>query len=495
MSDSATRSKRILWLPGISLAVLSVVFGLLFSPGIARAAATGADFMIVWQSGCSAPPAEAVAAMEYAAGIWGAALASPVPIEVSACWTSSLPCDGIACGDSAAQLRNFSAAPMADTYYPVALASALAGIDLTPGQPDINVWFDAAQNWSFITSGEPGAGIDFVSVAMHEIAHGLGFTGNLYESYNVGFCGNGPYSWYPCPMVYDRFLVDSQGIALLSYLPLDSFALGTRLKSDSNFGGPNTLTRAGAARLYTPPIWEQGASLSHLDPGTFSSPNTLMLPSYQGGVRAPGPVVMAILQDMGWSPAGSEPNLTSSGPAAVAVGSEAALQTHLTWSNYTGQPVEYTWATADQAPITHAGGGSDDSAALRWDTSGFKMVTITATGQDLAVSATRSVLVFSLTANGPTRGIPGRAYTFQATLFPDTALPVTYQWQATGQPTITRPDLGASDTLPMTWSLPGVKTITVTASIGAASTQATYTFQVTGNVLYLPSVTRPVPSQ
>ena len=84
-----------------------------------------------------------------------------------------------------------------------------------PASVDIDVSFSASENWSFVTSGAPGAGTDFVSVALHEIAHGLGFAGNMYESYNVGFCGDGPYgALYPCPTIYDRFIVDQSGIPL-----------------------------------------------------------------------------------------------------------------------------------------------------------------------------------------------------------------------------------------------------------------------------------------
>ena len=183
---------------------------------------------------------------------------------------------------------------------------------------DIEMWFDASQSWSFVTSLPPGPGIDFVSVALHEIAHGLGFTGWMYESYNVGFCGNGPLSWYPCPTVYDRFAVDSAGVALLSYLDTNPLTLGAKLKSDALFGGPNTIARnTTAARLYTPATWSQGNSLSHLDPGVFGGgANTLMLPTYQNGVRHPGAVTLGMLQDLGWSLSDGSANLTAYWPTA-----------------------------------------------------------------------------------------------------------------------------------------------------------------------------------
>ena len=95
----------------------------------------------------------------------------------------------------------------------------------------------------------------------------------MYESYNIGFCGNGPYYWYLCPTVYDRFVVDSLDVPLLDYLNSSPPTLGTRLKSDASFGGPNTRTQNGAAaRLNTPATFEQGVSLSHLDRRLFPAP-------------------------------------------------------------------------------------------------------------------------------------------------------------------------------------------------------------------------------
>ena len=101
-----------------------------FVGGLPTLGAAGATFNISWQTDCATPPVGAVTALEYAAGIWETLISSTVPIEVSACWTATLPCAGIACGDTTALLRNFNQAPLVDTYYPSALANALAGVDL-----------------------------------------------------------------------------------------------------------------------------------------------------------------------------------------------------------------------------------------------------------------------------------------------------------------------------------------------------------------------------
>lgn len=235
-----------------------------------------ATFHVTWVSSCATPPAAAETALTYAAGIWSGLLSSPVTIEVSACWTSAPPCGGIGCGDTTTRVRNAAGATLVDVHYPIALANALAGSDLAPAQSDIAIHFDADVDWSFATDGPPTGSVDFVSVALHEMAHGLGFTGNMYESYNVGFCGDGPYGFlYPCPTPYDWFAVDSDGVRLLEHLQPDPRDLGAKLKSDAQFGGPNAVASlGGAVKLYTPATWQHGSSLSHLDPAVFGSGKT-----------------------------------------------------------------------------------------------------------------------------------------------------------------------------------------------------------------------------
>jgi hypothetical protein len=373
----------------------------LASPG--RLNGTGAVFHITWQASCETPPAEAMTALEYAAGLWGTWISSTVPIEVSSCWTSVLNCDGdaLACGGPTGYLRNFAGAPLMDTSYTVSLANALSGDDLDSGGVDITLHFLAGADWSFATTTPAPTGYDFVDVALHEIAHGLGFTGNMYESYSVGFCGNGPLGFlYPCPTPYDWFAVDDQGIPLLNYLSSNPIELGTHLENDANFGGPNTVVANDgiAAKLYTPQDWDQGSSLSHLDPTTFETgENRLMTPSYNSAVRHPGPVTLAILQDMGWRRADGAPNVATSGPQVVVVGHDAVFGTELDWIGHTGQAITYTWTVADRDVITHTARGITDSATLSWTVPGPKTIGVTAVVSGTPASATRSVLVVNET--------------------------------------------------------------------------------------------------
>ncbi|MEE8526807.1 MAG: PKD domain-containing protein, partial [Thermoanaerobaculia bacterium] len=79
----------------------------------------------------------------------------------------------------------------------------------------------------------------------------------------------------------------------------------------------------------------------------------------------------------------------------------------------------------------------------------------------------------TLTLTGPTSGFPGEAQTFQATASGCTPSPA-YNWTATGGGSVS----GTGATVQITWSTPGVKTVTVTNSgCSGASAMRTITIE------------------
>jgi len=455
--------------------------------------ADGATFDITWSTNCETPPPEAVTALDYATSLWGTWISSTVPVEVSTCWTPNLSVgDALGTGMPTKYVSNFPGTPLVDTMYPIALANALSRSDLNPAGVDMVLEFKSDITWSFALTPThrlaPADGEDFVTIALHELAHGLGFVGNMVVEYNIGFCGNSLSSFY-CPTPYDRFVVDGNGVALLDYLTPDPRVLGARLKSDANFGGPNTIAanEETTAKLYTPAIWYPGSSLSHLDQGTFEAGlNNLMTPYYDfGATRHPGPVTLGIMQDMGWLRADGGPNVVTSGPRIVGVGSATPFTGTLLWDGYTGQPITYTW-TAEGQTLVRPGLAKSDTVTLTWDTPGEKVLTLTATDADTQASATRAILAFAASVTGPTAGKTNHAYTFTA----DVTLggyPATYTWEATGQAPTTL------DSVTFTWPVSGTQTITVTAVIEGAPTQAVHTITIEETVyhfIYLPLIQR-----
>lgn len=126
-------------------------------------------------------------AFQYAADIWGKLIDSAVTIQVDAQMEDLFCTDGSAVLGAAGPLtvhRDFSGAPINDTWYTQALANSLAGQDLDAGQSDLIATFNSAIGtncgfpivWYYGLDAQPPDGtIDFVTVVLHEIGHGLGF--------------------------------------------------------------------------------------------------------------------------------------------------------------------------------------------------------------------------------------------------------------------------------------------------------------------------------
>ncbi len=270
-------------------------------------------------------PADAMNAFDYAISVWATHIDSPVTIEVDASWDDLGGCSlisGVTLGAAGPSLGGtVSGTPIANTVYPIALLNALFSSDLAPGSSDITSLFNrdcddpGSDLWYFGTDGAtPSGKIDFVSVVLHELGHGLGFTGSA--SYDDGAdtaecngaAGSGCVS--SPPYVYDRFVVDalSGGTPLLDTgtYPNNSAALGTILTGSSlHFDGTAAAFANGSALppLYSPGSWQSGSSYAHLDESSYNgSPHALMTPalSTQEANHSPGAITCGLFQDMGW---------------------------------------------------------------------------------------------------------------------------------------------------------------------------------------------------
>ncbi len=127
-------------------------------------------------------------AFRYAAQLWASHLESAVQIRVAARMD---PLGGDALGailgfaGPITSHRDFVNAPVAGTWYPQALANSLAGVDVAPGADDITATFNSdvdngvvlgPANWYYGLDAAPPPGqVDFVTVVLHELGHGLGF--------------------------------------------------------------------------------------------------------------------------------------------------------------------------------------------------------------------------------------------------------------------------------------------------------------------------------
>ena len=166
--------------------------------------------------------AQRLNAFQSAAQTWGATLTSSVTIVIQAQFTP-LDCDAtsavLGSAGPTSVFRDFTNAPFASTWYHSALADKRAGVDLSPGQPDIAANFNSNLGNTGCLEGVPfylgldnnhGDAIDLVTVLLHEFGHGLGFS-TVTNGSTGRFLNN-------FPSAYDHFLFDNSRNALWTSL-------------------------------------------------------------------------------------------------------------------------------------------------------------------------------------------------------------------------------------------------------------------------------------
>lgn len=208
-----------------------------------------------------------------------------------------------------------------DTNYPKALADHLNRGDLS-NRHDITIEVNRAANFYFGNATPAPTQFDFISVAAHEIGHGLGFTSSFREDGDYGIYGDG--TFFPImlpemlPKPYDQFLTSGAGGPKI--IDLGSGAREAAMTSNNVFwSGANAITGNGGnpVALFAPSSWDSGSSISHLN-----DPATLMSMSIGPGEmrRTPSAVERGILRDMGWTISVTASELTWSGAASNRIG-------------------------------------------------------------------------------------------------------------------------------------------------------------------------------
>ncbi|MGE5449665.1 MAG: T9SS type A sorting domain-containing protein [Bacteroidales bacterium] len=247
---------------------------------------------------------EAQQAFQYAVDIWKNLVYSPVPIKIKATWRSLASGVLGSCGPGG-YYKNFDATQQWDTYYPVALVEKFTGEEVnSPDQYELVADFNKDfANWYLGTDGKtPSNQYDFVSVVLHEITHGLGFTGLLSSQDGKGQYG---YGNDPLAAVFDRHIIDKNNQSLLnkSIYPDPSIALQLAMTSGW-LQFYTRLTQNTLPRLYAPASWNEGSSIYHLDDATYpeGDPNSLMTPFTGKGeaIHSPGPYALDMMYEMGW---------------------------------------------------------------------------------------------------------------------------------------------------------------------------------------------------
>lgn len=256
-------------------------------------------------------------AFTYAAELAGLCLVSNVPIIVNAAM-NPLTCTPtsavLGSAGAVAVLRDFPGAPLVSTWYPIALANAITGIDNDPGFSDISAQFNSSingsptclgsYNWYYGYDGilPPGLWVDFVTVVMHEICHGLGFQSFINVSTGAEFLG-----------FDDDYEANSEhhGATPSALTVMTNAQRNTAVKADPllHWIGANVTaaqgvlvagTNGGHVRLHGPATLAPGSTFSHWS--SALSPNELMEPSLSlGSVIHTRGLATELFKDIGWT--------------------------------------------------------------------------------------------------------------------------------------------------------------------------------------------------
>jgi len=260
-------------------------------------------------------PDVAKASIQRAIDIWSENFSSKVPVNVNVAWTKAPNSTILASASAKNIFSNFNGAPDKTLYYPSALANALAGVDLDIGEPELEINVTTGDFWYYGLDGKcPSNKYDLVSVILHEMAHGLGFmSGTYYDpATRVGR--------FLQPTAFDAYVQLPDGRRLVD-LPSPSLEIGAALTSTLFWSGANALKANNGVKplLFTPSVYEQGSSTSHLDEKTFSNSfeNSVMTPNLSAGevFHLPGTLLLAIFEDLRMKP-----------PAGIATGLPGSVQ-------------------------------------------------------------------------------------------------------------------------------------------------------------------------
>ena len=193
-----------------------------------------------------------------------------------------------------------------------------SGVDLNGNRADGSVDINFGNEWEFdFNKPASGTQYDFYSTMFHEFTHTLGFASFVGEFGDPIFGSPSAGSWN----TFDRFIVDKNGTRIIDPT---TFAINQAAWDEGSIGGagpteglffdgPNAVAANGgrAVSLYTPEMWEEGSSVSHLDSEDPAYSDMMMLPTSATGpyARDYSAVEVGILQDLGYTAVIPEPEV------------------------------------------------------------------------------------------------------------------------------------------------------------------------------------------
>lgn len=319
-----------------------------------------ATIIVDYGPGFSNSP-EARAAFQRAVNTWSQHISSPVTIRIDASFAELGP--GVL-GAAGPSFLLVTLDNQEQEWVSIPLLEAVTGQPVenqfntgwTSSSAEIQARFNSSRSdWNFTDAPPTTNEIDFESVVLHEIGHGLQYLSTFSVGGDCtsqrgcfGLDGNG------IPSAFDRFVVEYESVTdtqtPVTSFPNDSEQMadvlqvtGVEFGSEQiRFDGPEAVTNTVVGQgpqppiLYFPGDWQQGSSGSHLNEATYppGSEDALMTPRIGSGetARRPGAVVCGTLADLGW-PLGPGCDISAEAPfnLNVAAADSTAGEVRLEW--------------------------------------------------------------------------------------------------------------------------------------------------------------------
>jgi len=233
---------------------------------------------------------------EHAIKLWSELLAGTVPVGIHITFESM---SSNALGASYVLPHYWNSAD--STWYPSALGNQLADTNIAPDMINIRLVMNSNHIWNFsITDYPEWYQFDWLSVMLHEIAHGLGFAASVRRDGSFAFALINGTNF---PGIFDRQLYE--GTTGPNFVDITQSQRAILIESDNMFAGrPGSYLLAAndgvRVKIASNPPWTSGSSLHHWDHNvdfeTFMKSGTL-----PGSRRAViGEREVAIMRDIGW---------------------------------------------------------------------------------------------------------------------------------------------------------------------------------------------------
>ena len=256
------------------------------------------NFIVSYSSNC---PDSLKNVVDYVIGIWSQYVHSNIPIVIHVSWQQLSPSIHAFARPTLVK-QNVSGLPFTDISFPISLAEKLTNTNFNFNNIDIELVVNSSLSWNFDYSNFPIENKhDLTSILLHELAHGLGFIGNISMKGSEMFIDN-------YPLIYDTFIVYDT-VSYLSFFDNPSVLQDSiiAISTSNNIFWNGSYSRAFLGEkpdLYAPNPYNSGSSFYHFNDG-FVPPGdslTLMKRSFSLNdiLHKPDLATLSLLADIGW---------------------------------------------------------------------------------------------------------------------------------------------------------------------------------------------------